>query len=107
MSIIELVVPVIGESIAEVTLSSWLKEDGAYVELDEIICEFESDKATVEVPAEKAGKLIWVSAEGDDIAIGQVYAKIDTSVVADNKPSETVSPVSPSNEPAPEKTVAS
>lgn len=107
MSIIELVVPVIGESIAEVTLSSWLKEDGAYVELDEIICEFESDKATVEVPAEKAGKLIWVSAEGDDIAIGQVYAKIDTSVVADNKPSETVSPVSPSNETAPEKTVAS
>ena len=47
MSIIELVVPVIGESIAEVTLSSWLKEDGAYVELDEIICEFESEKATV------------------------------------------------------------
>lgn len=80
MSIIELVVPVIGESITEVTLSSWIKEDGAFVELDEIICEFESDKATVEVPAEKAGKLIWVSEESDDIAIGQVFAKIDTSV---------------------------
>lgn len=79
MSIIELVVPVIGESITEVTLSSWVKEDGAYVELDEIICEFESDKATVEVPAEKAGKLIWVAQEGDDIAIGEVFAKIDTS----------------------------
>ncbi len=82
MSIIEIVVPVIGESITEVTLSSWIKEDGSYVELDEIICEFESDKATVEVPAEKAGKLIWVSAEGDDIAIGQIFAKIDTSVEA-------------------------
>ncbi|BDS14977.1 2-oxoglutarate dehydrogenase complex dihydrolipoyllysine-residue succinyltransferase [Aureispira anguillae] len=80
MSIIELVVPVIGESITEVTLSSWIKEDGAYVELDEIICEFESDKATVEVPAEKAGKLIWVAQEGDDIPIGEVFAKIDTSV---------------------------
>lgn len=79
MSIIELVVPVIGESITEVTLSSWVKEDGAYVELDEIICEFESDKATVEVPAEKAGKLIWVAQEGDDISIGGVFAKIDTS----------------------------
>ena len=78
MSIIEIVVPVIGESITEVTLSAWIKEDGAYVELDEIICEFESDKATVEVPAEKAGKLIWVAQEGDDIAIGQVFAKIDT-----------------------------
>ncbi len=80
MSIIELVVPVIGESITEVTLSSWTKEDGAYVELDEIICEFESDKATVEVPAEKAGKLIWVAQEDDDISIGGVFAKIDTSV---------------------------
>ena len=89
MSIIELEVPVIGESITEVTLSSWIKEDGSYVELDEIICEFESDKATVEVPAEKAGKLIWVSQEGDDISIGQVFAKIDTSVQGssvDDKP---------------------
>ena len=55
MSIIELKVPVIGESVTEVTLSTWLKEDGSIVELDEVICEFESDKATVEVPAEKAG----------------------------------------------------
>ena len=74
MSIIEIVVPVIGESITEVTLSTWIKEDGAYVELDEIICEFESDKATVEVPAEKGGKLIWVAQEGDDIPIGEVFA---------------------------------
>jgi 2-oxoglutarate dehydrogenase E2 component (dihydrolipoamide succinyltransferase) len=79
MSIIELKVPVIGESVTEVTLSAWLKEDGAYVEQDEPICEFESDKATVEAPAEKAGRLIWVAAEDDDIPIGGVFAKIDTS----------------------------
>lgn len=79
MSIIELKVPVIGESVTEVTLSAWLKEDGAYVEQDEPICEFESDKATVEAPAEKAGRLIWVAAEDDDIPVGGVYAKIDTS----------------------------
>ncbi len=81
MSIIELKVPVIGESVTEVTLSSWLKENGSYVNQDESICEFESDKATIEAPAEKAGKLIWVAAEGDDIPIGGVYAKIDTSAV--------------------------
>ena len=79
MSIIELKVPVIGESVTEVTLSSWLKENGSYVEQDESICEFESDKATIEAPAEKAGTLIWVANEGDDIPIGGVYAKIDTS----------------------------
>jgi 2-oxoglutarate dehydrogenase E2 component (dihydrolipoamide succinyltransferase) len=83
MSIIDLVVPVIGESITEVTLSAWTKEDGAYVELDEFICEFESDKASIDVPAEKAGKLIHVAQEGDDIPIGEVFARIDTSVSED------------------------
>jgi len=85
MSIIELKVPVIGESVTEVTLSSWLKEDGAYVKQDESICEFESDKATIEAPAEKAGRLIWVAKEGDDIPIGGIYAKIDTSASAEGE----------------------
>ena len=80
MSIIEMKVPTIGESIAEVTLSQWLKGDGEYVNLDEPICEFESDKATLEFPAEAAGKLIYVAAEGDDLEIGALVAKIDTSV---------------------------
>ncbi|HHB52460.1 MAG TPA: dihydrolipoyllysine-residue succinyltransferase, partial [Saprospiraceae bacterium] len=82
MSIIELKVPEIGESISEVTLSQWLKEDGAYVALDEPICEFESDKATLEFPAEVAGVLSWVAAEGDDLEIGALVAKIDTSAAA-------------------------
>ena len=80
MSIVEMKVPVIGESVTEVTLSEWLKADGDYVELDEPICEFESDKATLEFPAEAAGKLIFVAAEGDDLKIGALVAKIDTSV---------------------------
>ncbi len=84
MSIVEMRVPTIGESISEVTLSQWLKEDGAYVEMDESICEFESDKATLEFPAEAAGKLIWVAAEEDDLEIGALVAKIDTSVTAGN-----------------------
>lgn len=82
MSIVEMKVPVIGESIAEVTLSQWLKEDGDYVALDEAICEFESDKATLEFPAEASGKLIYVAQEGDDLEIGALVAKIDTSVQA-------------------------
>lgn len=84
MSIVEMKVPVIGESIAEVTLSQWLKEDGDYVALDEPICEFESDKATLEFPAEASGKLIYVAQEGDDLEIGALVAKIDTSVQAEN-----------------------
>lgn len=82
MSIVEMKVPVIGESITEVTLSQWLKADGAYVALDEPICEFESDKATLEFPAEAAGKLIHVAAEEEDLEIGALVARIDTSVAA-------------------------
>jgi len=80
MAVIDLVVPQIGESITEVTLSQWLKADGEYVNLDDPICEFESDKATLEFPAEAAGKLIYVAAEEDDLEIGALVAKIDTSV---------------------------
>jgi len=75
-------VPTIGESITEVTLSQWLKKDGEYVNIDESICEFESDKATLEFPAEASGKLIYVAAEDDDLEIGALVAKIDTSVSA-------------------------
>lgn len=92
MSIVEMKVPTIGESITEVTLSSWLKADGDYVKLDEPICEFESDKATLEFPAEAAGKLTYVAAEGDDLEIGALVAKIDTSVAA---PAEAAAPAAP------------
>ncbi len=82
MSVVELRVPVIGESINEVTLSQWLKKDGDYIQRDESICEFESDKATLEFPAEVSGKLIIVAQEEEDLEIGALVAKIDTSVAA-------------------------
>ena len=80
MSVIEMKVPTIGESVTEVTLSQWLVADGEYVELDTPICEFESDKATLEFPAEASGKLIHVAQEDDDLEIGALVARIDTSV---------------------------
>ncbi len=92
-AIVEMRVPTIGESITEVTLSQWLKGNGDYVSLDEPICEFESDKATLEFPAEAAGKLIHVAAEDDDLEIGALVAKIDTSVSAPSS-----SPAAPATE---------
>jgi len=92
MSIVEMKVPVIGESITEVTLSQWLKENGDIVNLDEPICEFESDKATLEFPAEATGKLIYVATEGDDLEIGALVAKIDTSVAATEEKTPDTAP---------------
>jgi len=93
MSLVELKVPTIGESITEVTLSQWLVGNGEYVKLDEAICEFESDKATLELPAEAAGKLIWVAEEGADLEIGAVVAKVDTSVTAGAETPAEAAPV--------------
>ncbi len=78
MPIIEIKVPSIAESVTEVTLSVWLKPNGAVIKIDEPICEFESDKATLELPAEVAGTLIHVAEEGSDLKIGDVVARIDT-----------------------------
>jgi len=82
MSVVDMKVPVIGESVSEVTLSQWLVSEGDVVSMDQPICEFESDKATLEFPAEAAGKISFVAAEGDDLEIGALVAKIDTSVAA-------------------------
>lgn len=91
--IIELAVPVIGESISEVTISAFLKENGDVVEKDESICEIESDKATLEMPAEAAGTLTWVIEEGDDVAIGAVIATINTAGASGNTTPSTSTPV--------------
>ena len=96
-------VPTIGESITEVTLSTWLKNDGDYVDLDEPICEFESDKATLEFPAEASGKLIHVASEGDDILIGGLVAKIDTSVQKEVSQEGEKTPEATAEEPAKEE----
>lgn len=76
---LELKIPSVGESVTEVTISQWLKQDGDYVEMDEAVAELESEKATVELNAEKAGTLKILVAEGEDVAVGSVVASIDTS----------------------------
>lgn len=74
---LEIKVPAVGESITEVTLAQWLKQDGEYVEMDENIAELESDKATFELPAEKAGILRIIAQEGDTLEIGAVVCTIE------------------------------
>jgi len=76
---IDIKVPAVGESISEVTLVKWLKQEGQYVERDEVIAELESEKATFEVNAEKAGALKTLGKEGDTLKIGDVLAQIDES----------------------------
>ena len=75
-------IPAVGESITEVTLSKWIKNNGDYVQMDEIIAELESDKATFELTAEKAGVLITKASEGDTITIGSVVCVIDDKAAA-------------------------
>jgi len=86
---IDIKVPTVGESINEVTLIKWLKNDGDYVERDEVIAELESEKATFEVNAEKAGVLKTVGKEGDTLNIGDVLAKIDEAA---SKPEGSAEP---------------
>jgi 2-oxoglutarate dehydrogenase E2 component (dihydrolipoamide succinyltransferase) len=76
---IDIKVPAVGESISEVTLVKWLKQEGQYVERDEVIAELESEKATFEVNAEKAGVLKTIGKEGDTLKIGDTVAQIDES----------------------------
>ena len=80
MAIIEMKVPELAESITEVTLAQFLISDGDVVEMDQPICEMETDKASQELFAEKAGKVTFVAEEGADLAVGALICTIDTSV---------------------------
>ncbi len=82
---IEIKVPTVGESINEVTLVRWLKQDGEWVNRDEVIAELESEKATFEINAEKAGALRQIAKEGDTLAIGDVVCSIDTDATQPEK----------------------
>jgi 2-oxoglutarate dehydrogenase E2 component (dihydrolipoamide succinyltransferase) len=79
MSVLEMKVPSPGESISEVEIAQWLVSDGDYVEKDQAIAEVDSDKATLELPAEESGIITLKAAEGDAVAVGAVVCLIDTS----------------------------
>lgn len=79
---VEVKVPAVGESISEVTIASWMRKDGDVVKLDEAICSIESDKATLDISAPKAGKLKILVQEGETVAIGTKIAEVDESVQA-------------------------
>ncbi len=92
---IEIKVPTVGESISEVQLLRWNKKTGEYVERDEVIAELESEKATFEVNAEKAGVLTTIAAEGDQLKIGELLATIDDTAKATPAKVEITAPKPP------------
>jgi len=79
MSVLEMKVPSPGESISEVEIAQWLVSDGDYVEKDQAIAEVDSDKATLELPAEESGIITLKAEDGDTVAVGAVVCLIDTS----------------------------
>lgn len=103
MSVLEMKVPSPGESISEVEIAEWMVEDGDYVEKDQTIAEVDSDKATLELPAEQSGVITLKAEVGDVVAVGQVVCHIDTSAAKpegnnnSSKPKQT----SPAPNPAP------
>ena len=88
MSVLEMKVPSPGESISEVEIAQWLVSDGDYVEKDQAIAEVDSDKATLELPAEESGIITLKAEDGDTVAVGAVVCLIDTSA---EKPADFVS----------------
>ena len=83
--LLEMKVPSPGESISEVEIAEWLVEDGDYVEKDQSIAEIDSDKATLELPAEESGTIKIVVGDGETVAVGDVVCIIDTSAKGESK----------------------
>ena len=79
MSVLEMKVPSPGESISEVEIAEWLVDDGDFVEKDQTIAEVDSDKATLELPAEQSGTITLKAEVGDVVEVGQIVCLIDTS----------------------------
>ena len=106
MAIIEMKVPSPGESITEVQIANWLKKEGDYVQKDEELCEIDSDKATLTINAEQAGKLHIITPAGDTVKVGDVACSIDTSAEGVAKPAETVKAAAVAEQKAPEPAIA-
>ena len=100
---IEIKVPTVGESINEVTLVKWHKQDGEWVNRDEVIAELESEKATFEINAEQAGALKIIAKEGDTLHIGDIVCSIDTDAV---KPETAVAEAPKAKEKSKKETAA-
>lgn len=106
----EMIVPTVGESITEVTLANWIKKDGDFVTLDEIIAEVDSDKATFELPAEATGILRHVAKEGDVLEIGGLICRIEVTeagVAAAPTPAPVSAPAAAVSAPSSASTYAS
>ena len=88
--ILEMKVPSPGESISEVEIAQWLVEDGDYVEKDQTIAEVDSDKATLDLPAEESGVITLKAEEGDSVLVGQVVCLIDTKATKPKKQTKKV-----------------
>ncbi len=101
MSILEMKVPSPGESITEVEIATWLVKDGDYVEKDQAIAEVDSDKATLELPAEASGIITLKAEEGDAVAVGQVVCLIDTSAAKPEGGAPEASKPAEESKPAP------
>ena len=91
--VLEMQIPSPGESISEVEIAQWLVADGEYVEKDQIIAEIDSDKATLELPAEQSGVITLKADEGDVVQVGQVVCHIDTSAKGSPKETSATKPV--------------
>lgn len=88
--LLEMKVPSPGESISEVEIAEWLVEDGDYVEKDQSIAEIDSDKATLELPAEKSGRIKIIVNAGDTVAVGDIVCTIDTSISVEKKENNSI-----------------
>ena len=95
--ILKMDIPSPGESISEVEIAQWLVSDGEYVDKDQIIAEIDSDKATLELPAEQSGVITLKAEEGDVVEVGQVVCHIDTEAEGISKEKPTVSDISEKN----------
>ncbi len=94
-------VPSVGESVTEVTIAAWVKKDGDFVKMDEVICELESDKATFELPAEADGILRIIGKEGETLQIGAAICSIEPQGAGVTTPEPTPLEAAPVVEIAP------
>jgi 2-oxoglutarate dehydrogenase E2 component (dihydrolipoamide succinyltransferase) len=111
MATLDVVIPAVGESITEVVIGKWFKKNGETVQMDDMLCELETDKATMEVNAEQAGILEILVPEGSTVAVGALVARIQTDAVegaaASPTSAVTSAPAAPAaSDPAPAATAS-